>query len=131
MPDLEHDHLALFGRKPGQCLHRGAFGFGFPGGRFEPALGFEFAEDAAEEAAAVVEGAVAEGADEVVVGLAGRMVEGEQRAEGVVEHVLCLGVAESEGPAIEDHFGGALIVEARRPMGMGSCGPWIGPGSCS
>lgn len=115
MPELQDDDLALFPGKPGEGALGGVLVRGNLRRRFKPALGLEFAGEPAPEGSAMVEGAVAEGADEVEPGFAGRVGEVEQGLEGVVEDILRLGVAKTEGAPVEKQLGGAGVVEACCP----------------
>lgn len=116
VPELEDDDLPLFGRKAGE----GGEGRLFARGRgtllLEPGRGFEFAGQAAPEAAPVVEGPVAEAADRKKAGFARGFREGEQGAEGLLEHVLGLGMGKAERPSVEDELGGAGVVKGCGPV---------------
>lgn len=117
VPDLQDDRLALFGGEASEGGEGGGLVGGDGVGGVEPAEGFAFATEAAPEGAAMVEGAVPEGADQVEPGFTGGMGEPEEGAKGVVQDVLGLGMAEAEGAAIEDEFGGRGVVKRLGPMG--------------
>ncbi len=116
MPELEHDHLALVTREMAQCGHGGTLDRALARVALEPANGLELPRDAAPKAAAMVQRVVPERSDKVEFRLAGRRLQVKQRAKSVVKDVLGLGVTEAEGSSVHDDFGGAGIVELRRPV---------------
>ncbi len=121
MPKLEHDHFALVGMQTGEGVHGRAFRRRF--GRFplEPVARLDLPQQAAEQPSPIVECAVPKGSDQVMLRQPGGGPKFKQRPERVVEDILRLSVAQAKRPPIQNHFGGALIVEVRRPI-------WLGPG---
>lgn len=116
MPELEHDDLPLFPGEPGEGGDRGALGLGLSRVGLEPPGGFEFAQQAAPEAAAMVQGTVAERANDIEARLAGRGAELEQGAEGVMQDVLGLGMAEAQRPTVEENLSGAGVINVSGPV---------------
>lgn len=116
VPELEDDDLPLFGREAGKGVEGGLFAGGRGAVLLEPGSGFEFAGEAAPEAAPVVESPVAEATDRVEAGLARGFREGEQGTEGLLEHVLGLGMGKAERPSVEDELGGAGVVKGCGPV---------------
>lgn len=117
VPDLQDDRLALLGGEPSEGGEGGGLVGGEGVGGVEPVEGFAFACEAAPEGAAMIEGAISEGADQVEPGFTGGVREPEEGAKRVVQDVLGLGMAEPEGAAIEDEFGGRGVVKRLGPMG--------------
>jgi hypothetical protein len=105
VPDFEDDDLPLGLGEVGEAAHGVAFGGGFFGIAFEPAAGFEFAGEAAPEAAAAIEGAIAEGPEAVVLGLGRGFRPAHQGDEGFLQDVLGFAVAQAEGAAVQDETG--------------------------
>ena len=93
MPDFEDDDLALFLGQVGQASHRQPLFGSFFGAALEPALGLKFPCQAAPQTAAVVEGAIAKGADAIMLRLQRWPWPLQQGEEGFLQHILGFAVA--------------------------------------
>lgn len=66
----------------------------------------------------MVECPISKRANEVVVGLARGNLQPEERPERVMEYVLGFRMAEPQSAAVQHHFRRALVIKARRPIGI-------------
>ena len=73
MPNLQDYHLALLLGQARQAVHRCLFVLGFRRGTVEPAFRFQFTGEPAPEGPAIVQGAVAERADAIMIRLVRRL----------------------------------------------------------
>lgn len=115
VPEFEDDDFALVDGELGERADGRKLGVGRFRVGFEPVFGFEFAAETPPEGSAVVQGAIAEGADQVEARFARGGIEGEQGPERIVQDILGFGMAEAEGASVEEEFGRGGIVEAFRP----------------
>ena len=117
MPYLEHNHLSLKLRELGKGLH----GAGFLGllvrRSFEPAAGFQFPSQAPPQAAAIIEGAIAEAANAIMLGLLGSIRFLAKRQKSLLKNVLGFAMRQAQSPAIEHQFRRFAPVNRLTPAG--------------
>src|SRR5260370_33844236 len=101
VPDLEDDHLALLARQPGQAFHRLSLGGAFLRQPLEPTQGFQLPGDPPPEPPTVIQGAVAEATDAVVLRLNRRFGKLHELHKCLLQNIFRFRVAKPECPAIE------------------------------
>src|ERR1700722_8916631 len=102
MPNLQDDHLALRGGQLGQPAHGLGFGLVVVRAALEPADRLPFAGQPAPEAAMMVERAVAEGAQAVMLGVVGRLRQLQQRQKRLLQNVFRFAVVQAQGATVKD-----------------------------
>ncbi len=117
VPNLEHDDLALIGRKLLQTRHSGGFSGLLAGSWFEPRMGLPFPHPPPPEASPVVEGAIPDRPDEVVRRLGRQFLQRKQGDEDLLDDVLRLGVIETEGASVKNQLGSLGLVQGFAPFG--------------
>src|SRR5260370_23618825 len=115
MPNFEHDRFPLVLGQSCQRLHGFLLGRAFRAGTFEPAMRFKFTGQSPPQAAAVIQGAVPEGANAVMLRLKGRSLSLHERDKSLLQNVFGLAMAEPQRPAIQDQFGRFRPIERFTP----------------
>ena len=119
VPELQHDHLALVRRQPGQTTHRVALLVGLLGRPLEPTVRLELPRHPAPERAATVEGAVPERPHDVPLRLLRRDGQVQQRGEDLLHDILRLAVVQSKGPPVQDQTSGLGLIKRLAPASVG------------
>lgn len=101
MPDLKHDHFALFDRKPGERPLRGFFEIVFDFSRLEPAGGFQFARDTPPQAPLEIQGPIAERAHAIMHRIVRRSLELKQSDESFLQDIFRFAFAQSQGAPVQ------------------------------
>src|SRR4051794_20925857 len=93
MPDLENDHLALFGGEAGEAAHRLFFLRGFLRCDFEPSQRFQLAGDPSPQTAFVVKSAVSEAAKAIMPRFFRSFSTRHQGHKGLLQHIFRFAMA--------------------------------------
>lgn len=115
MPDLQHDHLALFEREFGQIPYGRIFHplLAFVGRSFKPMMAAckGFASEPPPQGSTVIQGAIPETAHSIMVQLLRQLRQSHQCYERFLHHVFGFRVAETQRAAVEDKLGGLGFVK--------------------
>ncbi len=115
MPNFQDDDLALGRRQLGQAAHGLGFGLVLIRTALEPADRLPFPGQAAPEAAMMVERAVAEGAQAVMIGVIGLVRQLQQRQKCFLHNIFGFSVAQAQGASVKDQPGRFGFVKRLAP----------------
>lgn len=116
MPYFQQDDFPLIFGQPFKAPHGRAFLRAFVIPAFEPFNRFEFANDPAQETAAIVEGTIAKASQAIMQRLFGLTRLLHERDERLLQDVLGLAVAQAQGAPVEEYLRGALLIQAFAPV---------------
>lgn len=118
VPDLQHDHFALFRRQRLQASHGLPFTRRFGRSSVEPMVGFQLPQHATKERTFEVQRPVANGPHRVMGGAFGFFRQLQQRRKDFLNNIFRFTVGQTKSPGIEQQIGRLFLVQSAAPTMM-------------